>query len=118
LHVVGSSSALDVPRLVVKLGSNGQWLLMEVPSLWASSISSLDSKVGVVDQVEVSSWWKSRDNVEWSFNVETEVLVEFSLLWLFWIFIGVDDVPLLTDIWTLWWNFDVFVFIIEMTWDI
>jgi hypothetical protein len=24
LHVVGSSSALDVPRLVVKLGSNGQ----------------------------------------------------------------------------------------------
>jgi hypothetical protein len=35
--------------------------------------------------------------MEWSFNIETEVFVEFSLLWLFWHFISVDDVELLVE---------------------
>ena len=40
---------------------------------------------------------KFRNNVEWSFNVESEEFIEFSLLWLFWIFISVDNVPLLVE---------------------
>jgi hypothetical protein len=55
LHVVGSSSALDVPRLVVQSCSNGQGLLVEVPDLGLSSISCLDDHVSVVDQVKESS---------------------------------------------------------------
>jgi hypothetical protein len=51
LHVVGSSSALDIPRLVVQSCSNGQRLLVEVPDLGLSSIRSLDNHVSVVDQV-------------------------------------------------------------------
>jgi hypothetical protein len=35
--------------------------------------------------------------MEWSFNIETEVFIEFSLLWLFWHFISVDDVELLVE---------------------
>jgi len=54
LHVVGSTSALDIPRLIVQSGSDGQRLLMEVPDLSLSSIWSLDDHVSVVDQVEVS----------------------------------------------------------------
>jgi hypothetical protein len=36
--------------------------------------------------------------MEISFNIDTKVWVEFSLLWLFWIFISVDDVPLLVGL--------------------
>jgi hypothetical protein len=54
LHVIGLSCILDVPRLVVVLGSDSQGLLMEVPSLAGSSIWSLDDKVFVVDQIKVS----------------------------------------------------------------
>jgi len=54
LHVVGSSSILDVPRLVVVSGSDGQGLLMEVPNLGSSTISSLDDEVSIVDQIEIS----------------------------------------------------------------
>jgi len=38
LHIVGFSWVLDVPRLIVISGSNGQGLLVEVPFLGASSI--------------------------------------------------------------------------------
>jgi hypothetical protein len=40
--------------LVVELGLDGQRLLMEVPDLSLSSISSLDNHVSVVDQIKVS----------------------------------------------------------------
>jgi len=58
LHVVGSSSILDVPGLVVVSGSNGQRLLVEVPDLGSSAILGLDDHVSVVDQVKVSVVWK------------------------------------------------------------
>jgi hypothetical protein len=38
-----------------------------------------------------------RYNVEVSFNIETEVFIVFSLDWFSWVFIGVDDVPLLVE---------------------
>jgi hypothetical protein len=36
--------------------------------------------------------------VEWSLNIETEVFVEFSLLWFALEFIDVDDIPKLVDL--------------------
>jgi len=39
-----------------------------------------------------------RDDVEWSFNIETEVFVEFSLLWLIWVLVSIDDIPLLVNL--------------------
>jgi hypothetical protein len=56
-----------------------------------------------------------RDNVEWSFNIETEVFVEFSFLWIFWILISIDDVPLLVDLSMLVVDNDVSVFSINST---
>jgi len=58
LHIVGSSSTLDVPGLVVVSGSDGLGLLMEVPDLSLSSIWSLDNHVSVVDKVKISVAWK------------------------------------------------------------
>jgi hypothetical protein len=49
LHVVGLTSTLDIPRLVVVSCSDSQGLLMEVPDLSLSTIWSLDHKVSVVD---------------------------------------------------------------------
>jgi hypothetical protein len=43
LHVTGFSCALDIPRLVVRSGSNAQCLLVEVPSLSSSSVLSLEN---------------------------------------------------------------------------
>jgi hypothetical protein len=54
LHVVGSSSTLDIPRLIVISGSDSQGFLMEVPDLGSSTIISLDDHVSVVDQVKFS----------------------------------------------------------------
>jgi hypothetical protein len=36
--------------------------------------------------------------MEWSFNIESEVFVEFSLLWFTLIFINIDDVPKLMSL--------------------
>ena len=72
--------------------------MIEVPSLGLSSIWSLDHHVSIVDQVKVSVFIKLGNNVEVSLNNKTEVLIEFSLDWLLWIFIGIDDVELLVDL--------------------
>jgi len=45
--------------LVVVSGSDGQRLLMEVPDLGSSTISSLDDHISVVDQIKVSVVWES-----------------------------------------------------------
>jgi hypothetical protein len=34
--------------------------------------------------------------MEWSLNVESEVFVEFSFLWIFWVFVNIDDFPFLS----------------------
>jgi hypothetical protein len=41
LHGWGFSCTLNIPRLVVWLGSNGQCLLVEIPDLSVSSVLSL-----------------------------------------------------------------------------
>ena len=35
--------------------------------------------------------------MEWSLNIESEEFIEFSLLWLIWHVILIDDVPFLVD---------------------
>jgi hypothetical protein len=49
LHVVGLTSTLDIPRLIIVSCSDCQGLLVEVPDLSLSTIWSLDHKVSVVD---------------------------------------------------------------------
>jgi hypothetical protein len=68
---------------------------MEVPDLSLSSIWSLDDHVSVVDKIEISVTWHRRDNVEISFDVKSELLVQLSLLWLR-IIVNIDNLPLLS----------------------
>jgi len=95
LHIVGSTSTLDVPRLVVQSSSDGQRLLMEVPYLSISSVWSLNDHVSVVDQIKVSVLFHLRYNVEVFFNNKTVFFIELSLYWFTLPFINVDNVPLL-----------------------
>ena len=84
--------------MVVELGLDGQRLLMEIPDLGASSIWCLDYHVPVVDEIEISVSCKLGDNVEWSFNIESEIFVQLSLSRFSFPFISVDDIPLLVDL--------------------
>jgi hypothetical protein len=56
-----------------------------------------------------------RDNVEISFNIESELLVELTLGWLIWILISIDDLPSLVDFTMLVMHNDVSVFSINAT---
>jgi hypothetical protein len=53
--------------------------------------------------------------VEWSLNIKTEVLVELTLLWLLWVFVSIDNVPLLVDLSMFVVNNNVSVFSINIT---
>jgi hypothetical protein len=103
--------------LVVVSGSDGQGLLMEVPYLLSSSISSLDAHVSVIINFEVSVVWKLRDDVEVSFNIESELLVQFTLSWFSLPFISIDDIPLLVNLSILWSGFNISVFSIDISLD-
>jgi hypothetical protein len=98
LHLVSFSRVLDIPRLVVVSCSDSQGLLMEVPFLSSSTVSDLDDHVSVVDEVKVSALSHSGDNVEISFNNKTEVTVEFTLDWITYPFISIDNIELLVDL--------------------
>jgi hypothetical protein len=117
LHIVGSSRALDVPRLVVVSGSDGQRLLVEVPSLGSSAIWCLDDHVSIVDQIEVSVVWKLWDNEEISLNIETEFLVQLSLGWFFLVLINIDYSPSLVHLAVLVFDHNVSVLIIKSSWN-
>jgi len=83
--------------LVVVLGPDSQRLLVEPPGLGVSFVSSLDDHVFVVNQVKVSMFSELRDDVEWSFDVQTKLFIELSLNWFSWVFISIDDIPLLVE---------------------
>jgi hypothetical protein len=68
LEFVGLSWVLNVPRLIVQSGLDGQSLLVEVPSLSFSSVSGLKDDVSVIDDIKISSRSHVRDNVEISLN--------------------------------------------------
>jgi hypothetical protein len=99
-------------------GSNGKRLLMEVPLLGISSIGCFDHEVSSVDQVKVSSRCHCCYNIEWSFNIETELFVEFSLSWFSLPFINIDDIPLLIDSSMSVVNNDVSIFSIYISLDV
>jgi len=101
--------------LVVQLGSNGQGLLVEPPFLSVSAILGLDDHVSVVDKIKISTVWKLRDDEEWSFDIETEFFIQFSLSWLTFPFVNVDNVPLLMDSSVLEVDHDVSAFSINIS---
>jgi hypothetical protein len=109
LHIIWLSWALNVPRLIVVLGSDGQSLLMEVPHLSVSSIGGFEDEVSVVDQIEISVWFHLSYNVEWSFDVQAKLFVKLSFSWFSFPFIGIDNVPLLvkTITWVVYTNVSV-----------
>jgi len=88
---------------------------VEVPNLGSSTVWNLNDHVSVVNQVKVSVVWKLGNNVEISFDVETESLIEFSLGWLSLPFINVDDIPLLVKFIGLFVDTDILVFTIKFT---
>jgi hypothetical protein len=88
---------------------------MEVPELAASSISSLDGKVVVVDEIKVSSGCKFGLNEECGVNKETEVFVELTLGWFIFPIISIDKIPLLVETSMLLPNNDVSVLSISAT---
>jgi hypothetical protein len=85
---------------------------MEIPYLSLSTIWNLDYHVSVVDEVEVSVVWKFGDNIEISFDVKSESLIEFSLGWFSLPFISIHNVPLLVDLSMFRMNNDVSVLVI------
>jgi hypothetical protein len=98
LQVFTSTIAYDVPWLVVDLGLDGQWSLIEPPDLSLLSISSLDNHVSIVDDLKISSWTQSWNNMEWSFDVKSKFFIEFTLGWLTLPFVNEDNIPLLMDL--------------------
>jgi hypothetical protein len=99
--------------LIVQSSSDGQGLLMEVPHLSSSTVSSLDDHVSVVDEIEISVLSHMRDNVESSVNIEAELLIELTLGWFFHPFISIDDIELLVDLSMSIPDDDVSVFLID-----
>jgi hypothetical protein len=101
--------------LVVQSGSNGQRLLVEVPDLSLSSVWCLDDHVSVVDEIKISVLWQFGDYIEVSFNIESEISVEFTFDWLIWVLISIDNLPLLVDLSMFVVDLDILVLIIEST---
>jgi hypothetical protein len=101
--------------LVVQSGSDGQRLLVEVPDLSLSSVWSLDDHVSVVDEIKISVLWQFGDYIEVSFNIESEISVEFTFDWLIWVLISIDNLPLLVDLSMFVEDLDILVLIIEST---
>jgi hypothetical protein len=54
-------------------------------------------------------------NVEWSLNIESELFIEFSLSWLSFPFINIDEVPLLVDSSMLIVNDDLSVLVVVVS---
>jgi hypothetical protein len=78
LQSIGFSWVSNLQWLVVWLWSNGLWLGIEVPHLGVSSVGCLDNNISS-DDIEVSAWSQSWDNVEISLNIKAEFRMEFSL---------------------------------------
>jgi hypothetical protein len=87
---------------------------VEVPLLGISSVRCLDDHVSVVDEIKISVVWQLRNDVEWSFNVKSELLVELSFLWFSLPFVNIHDIPLLMDSIVLFVNTNVSVLSINI----
>jgi hypothetical protein len=88
---------------------------MEVPDLSSSTIWCLKGEVSVIDDIKIFVCFHLRYDIEVSFDNESEIFVEFSLLWFTLPFINVDNVPLLVDSTVLVVNSDVSVFLINIS---
>lgn len=121
MHAVWSSIADDIEWFVVQLGLDRQWFLIKPPDLSVSWVSCFYNHSHIGDEIKVLVWVHVGNNVEWSFNIETELFIQFSLLWLFWPFISIDDFPLLTNgtssltVWNSWAASNSSIFSIKST---
>jgi hypothetical protein len=88
---------------------------MEIPNLGPSTIWSLDNHVSVVDEIEISVRFHFRHNEEISFDVKSEIFIEFSLLWFTLPFISVNNIPLLVDSTVLVMNLNVSVLLVNVS---
>jgi len=77
--------------------------LIEPPDLRLKTVWSLNDHLATVDNFEISVIFHSRLDVEWSFDVESILFIEFSLSWFTLPFVSIDNIPLLCDsvIWLL-----------------
>lgn len=87
-------------------GFDGSCSLIEPPELSASSVSGLDNHVSS-NEIKISFFLESRDNMEWSFNNKIESLVELTLLRFSFHFVSVYHFELLVDTPMLGMNNDV-----------
>jgi hypothetical protein len=108
LNIKGPTSVL------VRL--NGLSLLVEPEDLRFESISGLDDKI-TANEVKVSVASHLGDNMEWSFNKESELSVKFTFLWFLnlGIIINVYKIPLLIESHVLLPNHNVSVFIVTVS---
>jgi hypothetical protein len=83
---------------------------MEIPQLTSSTILFLNDKVSIVDVVNVSSFTKSRHDMEISINFETELFIHLSLSWFSLPVFDIDEIPLLMFLSILLVHEDVPVF--------
>jgi hypothetical protein len=51
-----------------------------------------------VFEIEVPVFWQGWNNVEWFHDIDSEICVQLSYLWLIYPFINIDDIPLLSSI--------------------
>jgi hypothetical protein len=70
--------------------------LVEPPDLGLVTVWSLDDHLSAVDNFEVSVRSKSRLNVEWSLDIESEFFIE-SLRWTLTLVIKIDNLPFLVE---------------------
>ena len=95
---------------------NGLSLLVEPEDLRLESISGLDDEI-TANKVKVSVASHLGDNMEWSFNIESELSVKFTFLWIFnlSIIINVYKIPLLIESHIGFPNHNVSVFIVTVS---
>jgi hypothetical protein len=77
--------------LVVVLGSNGQRLLMEVPSLAVTFTFGLNYRVSIVDEIIVSIFSKNWDSIEVFIDIRSKIIIKITFESFVFICICIDD---------------------------
>jgi hypothetical protein len=115
-HFLVGTISSNMPRVtspVSRLDSQGR--LMEPEGLSLSSISGLDHESSVWKKIKISVSAQSGNNMEISFNVQTESLVEFTLSWVSLPLILIGDIPLLRNMGLFVLSVDVSLLSINIT---
>lgn len=114
-HHPSLTPRLDTPDLVCCSSESSDFLRLFIKHelLALSTIWNLDNERRFND-VDVSSSWETRFDVEWSSFIYTPLIGWLFWLWLF-VFIGIDDVPLLVLAIVQGPDVDVLSFLVSIT---